>query len=185
MPAPGGDLLSQSSSSAPPLEASPRPARPLPPPIITTTSQVGQSRRALPDRNVTEATIEQAYVDFIFYCNPGVSADADDEPLREAFRSPPRSGGKSFDIFVLYQLIRELESKELKSWTELALKLGVEPPDQEKGGSSQKIQQYAVRLKVRFFFLTQYASYHVSFPLHPSTPLYKYVRYDIRWRYHI
>ena len=154
MPAPGDGLLPQPPSSAPPVEAPSRPARPLPPPIITTTSQMGQSRRVLPDKNVTEATIEQAYVDFIFYCNPGVPADADDEPLRDAFRSPPRSGGKSFNIFVLYQLIGALESKELKSWTELALKLGVEPPDQEKGGSSQKIQQYAVRLKVRFFFFS-------------------------------
>jgi hypothetical protein len=69
--------------------------------------------------------------------------------LREAFRTPPKSGGKSFSTFALFGLIQKLETKELKTWAELALQLGVEPPDQEKGQSSQKIQQYAVRLKVR------------------------------------
>jgi len=82
------------------------------------------------------------------YCNPGVPLDTETASLREAFRTPPKSGGKSFSTFTLFELIKKLETKELKTWAELALKLGVEPPDQEKGQSSQKIQQYAVRLKV-------------------------------------
>jgi hypothetical protein len=42
-----------------------------------------------------------------------------------------------------------LDSKEIQTWTRLALDLGVEPPDMEKGQSTQKVQQYSVRLKVR------------------------------------
>ncbi|CAK7227719.1 hypothetical protein SBRCBS47491_006663 [Sporothrix bragantina] len=101
----------------------------------------------LPNRTVTAATIEDAYVSFILACNPAVSPSTDTTALREAFRTPPRSDGKSFSIFTLYQLICQLEDREIKTWAELALKLGVEPPDQDKGQSSQKIQQYAVRLK--------------------------------------
>ncbi|KAK5660647.1 hypothetical protein OQA88_12011 [Cercophora sp. LCS_1] len=104
-------------------------------------------RPSLPDRNVTDDSIEDAYVDFVLYCNPAVPLDTETNALREAFRTPPKSGGKSFSTFTLYELIKKLENKELKTWAELALKLGVEPPDQEKGQSSQKIQQYAVRLK--------------------------------------
>ncbi len=106
------------------------------------------ARHMLPDRNVTGTTIEDAYVSFILCCNPAVSPSTDTVALREAFQTPPRSGGKSFSIYTLYQLIRQLEDREIKTWAELALKLGVEPPDQDKGQSSQKIQQYAVRLKV-------------------------------------
>jgi len=104
--------------------------------------------RRLPDRNVNGTSIEDAFVAFILYCNPGVPPETDSAALREAFRTPPKSGGKSFSTFALFELIKKLETKELKTWAELALKLGVEPPDQEKGQSSQKIQQYAVRLKV-------------------------------------
>ena len=104
--------------------------------------------RRLPDRAVTAASIEDAFVSFILYCNPGVPPETDSAALREAFRTPPKSGGKSFSTFTLFELIQKLETKELKTWAELALRLGVEPPDQEKGQSSQKIQQYAVRLKV-------------------------------------
>ena len=105
-------------------------------------------RRHLPDRNVSSATIENAFVNFILFCNPGVPLDVNTSALREGFQSPPRSVGKSFSTFPLFELIRQLETKELKTWAELALKLGVEPPDPEKGESTQKIQQYAVRLKV-------------------------------------
>ncbi|KAL1873077.1 hypothetical protein VTK73DRAFT_1174 [Phialemonium thermophilum] len=104
-------------------------------------------RPMLPHRDVTKDTIEDAYVQFILHCNPAVPRDCDTAALREAFRNPPKSGGKTFNTFTLFQLIRQLEAKELKTWAELALKLGVEPPDQDKGQSSQKIQQYAVRLK--------------------------------------
>lgn len=161
MPGPDGAVAFSSASSHHPDTSRPRP---MPPPIITTTPAEATAAaapmpvsapqpevaRALPAKDsITSGTIEQAYVDFIFYCNPEVPSRTDTAVLRETFRTPPKSGGKSFDTFLLYQLIQKLESKELKTWAELALKLGVEPPDQEKGESSQKIQQYAVRLKVR------------------------------------
>lgn len=84
---------------------------------------------------------------FILHCNPAVPPETDTAALREAFQTPPKSGGKTFDTFTLFELIKRLEARELKTWAELALKLGVEPPDADKGQSSQKIQQYAVRLK--------------------------------------
>lgn len=102
----------------------------------------------LPDKHVTADTIEDAFASFILHCNPAVPPETDTAALREAFRMPPKSGGKTFSSFRLFQLICELDKKTLKTWAELALKLGVEPPDTEKGQSSQKIQQYAVRLKV-------------------------------------
>ncbi|KAI0025855.1 ARS binding protein 2-domain-containing protein [Xylariomycetidae sp. FL0641] len=112
-----------------------------------TTPQSARMRPTLPHRNVTAETIEDAYVNFILYCNPAVSLDVDTAALRESFRSPPKSEGKSFSTFTLFELITKLHHKEIKTWAELALRLGVEPPDQDKGQSSQKIQQYAVRLK--------------------------------------
>lgn len=105
-------------------------------------------RHTLPDRSVTSSTIEHAYVSFILYCNPAVPPNCNSLALREAFQTPPRSGGKSFSIYTLFLLICQLENKQIKTWAELALKLGVDPPDQDSGQSSQKIQQYAVRLKV-------------------------------------
>ncbi|KAM7199599.1 ARS-binding protein 2 [Rhypophila sp. PSN 637] len=104
-------------------------------------------RPPLPDSKVDSSSIVDAYVSFILHCNPAVPPDSDPAALREAFLAPPKSGGKTFSTFTLFELIKQLETKELKTWAELALKLGVEPPDQEKGQSSQKIQQYAVRLK--------------------------------------
>ncbi|KAI1382759.1 ARS binding protein 2-domain-containing protein [Hypoxylon trugodes] len=112
-----------------------------------TPRSVGMVRPTLPQRGVTSASIEDAYVSFILYCNPAVPLETDTYALREAFRTPPKSEGKSFSTFTLFELIKKLHSKELKTWAELALKLGVEPPDHDKGQSSQKIQQYAVRLK--------------------------------------
>lgn len=106
-------------------------------------------RSSLPHRNVTAATIEDAYVAFIIYCNPALPVDCDTESLREAFRNPPRSGGKIFDPFTIYELVRQFYDKEIKTWTELTMKLGVEPPDPSKEESVQKIAQYGVRLKVR------------------------------------
>lgn len=108
------------------------------------------TRLALPSRDVDADTIEDTYVHFILYCNPGVPIESDTTGLREAFRTPPKSGGKSFSTWALFELIAQFQNKEIKTWGELALKLGVEPPDQDKGQSSQKIQQYAVRLKVTF-----------------------------------
>lgn len=115
----------------------------------------------LPGRTVTSDTIEDTYVQFILCCNPAVPADTDTAVLREAFQTPPKSGGKTFNTFRLFELIKQLEAKELKTWAELALKLGVEPPDQDKGQSSQKIQQYAVRLKV-FLLLSVFSRMHAD-----------------------
>lgn len=107
-----------------------------------------QTPIALPSRNVNAENIEDIYVQFILACNPAVPADVDTEALREAFQTPPKSRGKSFSTWTLFELITQFQKKQIKTWGELALTLGVEPPDQDKGESSQKIQQYAVRLKV-------------------------------------
>ncbi|KUL87303.1 hypothetical protein ZTR_03326 [Talaromyces verruculosus] len=99
--------------------------------------------RALPSREVTDETIDDAYVAFIMYCNPNVPSSADSSELRKTFRAPPRSDGKNFSIYVLWELIRKLDRKELKTWIQLAIELGVEPPSIEKKQSTQKVQQYA------------------------------------------
>ncbi|KAK1774563.1 ARS binding protein 2-domain-containing protein [Copromyces sp. CBS 386.78] len=140
-PQPAAAMSAPASTSAAPAHtaATPRPARPNYPPYAT--------RPPLPDVKVTQETIEDAYVDFIFHCNPHVPLETDTVVLRDTFSDPPKSGGKSFNTFVLFGLIKQLETKEIKTWAELALKLGVDPPDTDKGESSQKIQQYAVRLK--------------------------------------
>jgi hypothetical protein len=105
--------------------------------------------RVLPTRDVTDETIDDTYVSFILYCNPNVPSSVDTSELRKTFRCPPRSDGKSFSVFRLFELIRKLDNKELKTWIQLAIELGVEPPSMEKKQSTQKVQQYAVRLKVR------------------------------------
>lgn len=104
--------------------------------------------RILPPREITDETIDDAYILFILYCNPNVPSSVDTLELRRTFRSPPRSDGKSFSIFTLFELIRKFDNKELKTWIQLAIELGVEPPSMEKKQSTQKVQQYAVRLKV-------------------------------------
>ncbi|KAG5978116.1 hypothetical protein E4U55_006400 [Claviceps digitariae] len=101
----------------------------------------------LPDRRVTPSTIEDAYVSFIFYCNPALPLSSDTESLREAFRTPPKSGGKAFDTFAIYELVQKFYQREIKTWTELTTTLGVEPPDLSKDESAQKVAQYGVRLK--------------------------------------
>lgn len=94
--------------------------------------------------------MDDAYVQFILYCNPSIATDTDTTELRRGFRAPPKSDGKTFSPYTLFNLIAKLEDKAdgIDNWTKLVLELGVEPPDQEKGQSSQKVQQYAVRLKV-------------------------------------
>ncbi|KAL2135792.1 hypothetical protein VTI74DRAFT_6858 [Chaetomium olivicolor] len=132
------------------IQRTPQPVFTASPPSVqpSSTERPSATGRSLPDKDVADAaSIEDAYVAFILYCNPAVPLETDTTALREAFRIPPKSGGKSFSTYVLFELIKKLETKELKTWAELALKLGVEPPDQEKGESAQKIQQYAVRLK--------------------------------------
>lgn len=116
--------------------------------ISSSSPDVQASGRSLPSRDVTEETFDNAYVSFIMYCNPSVPVDTNPEELKKILRSPPKSDGKNFSTYVLFQLIRKLESKELKTWAQLALELGVEPPALDKGQSAQKVQQYAVRLKV-------------------------------------
>ena len=84
------------------------------------------------------------------YCNPSIDVGSDTGELRRGFRAPPKSDGKTFSPYHLFTLIAKLEDKKdgIENWTTLVLELGVEPPDQDKRQSSQKLQQYAVRLKV-------------------------------------
>jgi hypothetical protein len=124
------------------------PSRPNPPSTPSADEAPRQERRSLPTRAVTDDNFDDAYVDFIMYCNPTVALDTDTTELRKIFRAPPKSDGKSFSTFTLFQLIGKLEQKEIKTWAQLALDLGVEAPSSEKGQSAQKVQQYAVRLKV-------------------------------------
>lgn len=132
---------------SPPLDTTPR-SRQLSADVPTPVEQ-----RQLPSPAVTDATIDDAYVQFILYSNPAVPHSVDTAELRKTFRSPPRSDGKLFNIHTLWELIRKLENKELKTWTQLAIDLGVEPPSADKGQSAQKVQQYAVRLKVDAYTL--------------------------------
>jgi hypothetical protein len=139
-------MLSQSHPQGPPPQASPKDGNGSPPEAAAANGPA--ARPSLPDRNVTEATIEDAYVRFIFYCNPALPLYPDTQALREAFRNPPRSGGRVFSPFRVYELVTEFYQKEIKTWTELTIKLGVEPPDPAKDESTQKVAQYGVRLKV-------------------------------------
>ena len=101
----------------------------------------------LPDRNVTEETLEDAYIEFIWHCNPALPPESDKNSLRDAFRNPPRSGGQVFSTWTILELVRKFYGKEIKTWTELTIKLGVQPPVPGKEESAQKIAQYGVRLK--------------------------------------
>ena len=112
------------------------------------TSTQDSEDRGLPSADITDESIDQAYVDFIFYCNPSIPMDVDATELKKGFRNPPMSDGKKFSPFTLYGLIARLESKDIKTWVQLVTELGVEHPDPAKNQSSQKVQQYAVRLKV-------------------------------------
>lgn len=103
--------------------------------------------RSLPNRDVNDATIDDAYAAFVLYCNPTFPISTDTSELKKTFRKPPMSDGKGFSTWDLFVLIRKLDQKEIKTWTQLALDLGVEPPSAEKGQSTQKVQQYSVRLK--------------------------------------
>jgi len=116
--------------------------------ISTLNAESPRNTRSLPSRTVTDHTFDDAYSGFILYCNPTIPLDTDTTELKKIFRAPPKSDGKNFSTFTLFELIRKLESKEIKTWAQLALDLGVEAPDLEKGQSAQKVQQFAVRLKV-------------------------------------
>ncbi|EME85887.1 uncharacterized protein MYCFIDRAFT_161512, partial [Pseudocercospora fijiensis CIRAD86] len=105
------------------------------------------SDRQLPSRDVSASTITQAFVDYILYCNPNFPLDVDTTTLRANFESPPKSDSKDFEVLKLFELIKKFDAKEIKTWGQLALDLGVEAPDLSKGQSVQKVQQYSVRLK--------------------------------------
>ena len=104
----------------------------------------------MPDRNVTPETLVDAYVSFIYYCNPALPPDADTGALRLAFRSPPKNAGRSFSTFTIFELVKQFTAGEIKTWTDLIIALGVAPPDVSNNESSQKVAQYGVRLKVRY-----------------------------------
>lgn len=101
----------------------------------------------LPSRDVTADSIADAFVDFILYCNPNFPLDVETATLKSTFQSPPKSDNKDFETFRLFELIKKFDAKEIKTWGQLALDLGVEAPDVAKGQSVQKVQQYSVRLK--------------------------------------
>ena len=107
-----------------------------------------ESPRALPDKEVMAETIEDAYVQFIWYCNPMLASTYSTDELRRGFGSVPRADGKTFQTWSLFELVKRLERGEIATWNVLVLELGVEKPDTSKGQSGQKLGQYAVRLKV-------------------------------------
>ena len=109
---------------------------------------INRSFRTLPDREVTPETLEDAYIQFIWYCNPVLAPTFSTRELRKGFLSVPRADGKIFETFNLFELVKKLESGEIGTWNYLVLELGVERPDPSKGQSNQKLGQYAVRLKV-------------------------------------
>ena len=152
-----GDMSRSSQTPSTPSNASPRfTARsPTSQPNQITPSYVPNDRPA-PSRDVSDDTIDDAYATFILYCNPSFPISTDTSELTKLFRTPPKSDGKAFSTWSLFGLIRKFDAKEIKTWTQLALDLGVEPPDTDKGQSTQKVQQYSVRLKVRYdsFFFT-------------------------------
>ena len=165
-------------SMQPPSSVSPRlsnatPARGSPLP----TSQPAD--RSLPSREVTVDTIADAYVRFILFCNPHFPLSTETSTLEKSFRSPPKSDNKDFDTYRLFELVKQFDAKEIKTWGQLALDLGVEAPDLSKGQSTQKVQQYTVRLKrwmramhVDAFFeylLGKQHAYLIEIP-HPSEP---------------
>ena len=131
-------------------------------PQQSSESEHSSPERSLPDKDVTEESIDAAYADFILYCNPSIPQDVDTEELKRGFRNPPRSDGNSFSPWTLFNLLNRLEKKEIKTWSHLVMELGVEPPDREKNQSAQKVQQYAVRLKVRLLWLGIVCIIHVS-----------------------
>ena len=104
--------------------------------------------RSLPSTDIDNESIDEAYVQFIFYCNPSIALTTDTTELKRGFRSMPKTDGNCFDTFTLFQLIKKLEEREIETWSQLVIELGVEPPDTTKNQSSQKVQQFAVRLKV-------------------------------------
>jgi hypothetical protein len=156
---------SPAGGSPPPAQSyypadAPRPALPAPTPSAPAQQQqrlppheqshLPPSDRSLPSRDFPDdQAFEDAYVAFVLYCNPSFPLSVDATELRRNFSSPPKSDGKLFSVTTLFDLLKKLDAKVIKTWTDLALELGVEKP--VAGQSSQKVQQYSVRLKVRHF----------------------------------
>ncbi|CAG8477472.1 15060_t:CDS:1 [Cetraspora pellucida] len=140
------------SISAPPINI---PNSTVPAFDISSGQSANISRRHLPQKDVTQANIANRYVEFILYCNPSAPSDLDVTSLIRSFNAVPKSDGKTFETWVLFQLVSKHHSGEIKTWTKLAQQLGVE---RTSGSSPQKIQQYAVRLKVCLFIFHSYLS---------------------------
>lgn len=120
------------------------------------------SDRSLPSTDtISSENIAEVYAAFILYCNPYFPSNYDPTELKKVFKKPPMSDNKTFDPYHLFALLKKLEQGEIKTWIQLALDLGVEPPDVEKGQSTQKVQQYAVRLKVRLLCISDFSSLFV------------------------
>ncbi|EUC36312.1 hypothetical protein COCCADRAFT_2615 [Bipolaris zeicola 26-R-13] len=111
------------------------------------TAHFEPADRDPPPRDVSDDTIDNAYAAFILYCNPNFPTTTDTTELVKLFRTPPKSDGNAFSTWALFELIRKFDAKEIKTWTQLALDLGVKPPNTDEGQSTQKVQQYSVRLK--------------------------------------
>ncbi|KAK9428066.1 ARS binding protein 2-domain-containing protein [Lipomyces doorenjongii] len=122
-------------------------------PQLSQSSYMPQDRSLPPIPTLDESTsigsIEDAFVQFILYCNPALPLNLDATELRRAFRNVPKSDGKAFEVNRLLALLRQFETGEIMTWTRLVTALGVERTPQQ---STQKIQQYAVRLKVEYKF---------------------------------
>lgn len=105
---------------------------------VKTPSDEVQARK-LPSRNVTPDSLTKTYVDFILYCNPHFSMTVDTSQLEEKFNSVPKTDNKEFETWRLFELIKRFDAKEIETWGQLALDLGVEPPDASKQQSIQKV----------------------------------------------
>jgi len=149
-----GDMSRASQTPSTPSNASPRFSAISPASQSKQTSNYTPADRHAPSRDVSDDTLDGAYAAFILYCNPNFATTIDTAELTRLFRTPPKSDGKAFSTWTLFELIRKFDANEIKTWTQLALDLGVERPDTEKGQSTQKVQQYSVRLKVghNFFY---------------------------------
>ncbi|KAK5171521.1 hypothetical protein LTR04_002412 [Oleoguttula sp. CCFEE 6159] len=107
--------------------------------------------RSLPSRHVSDENIDEAYAAFIFYCNPSFPTSLDPAELKRAFRAPPKSDGHAYSTFHLFELVSKLDSKEIKTWSQLALDLGVERPSD--GQSTQKRWMRAMHIDAFFEYL--------------------------------
>jgi hypothetical protein len=150
------------SSQTPPASANASPRfsaiSPTSQPRQVTAHYVPEDRNP-PPHDVSDETIDDAYAAFILYCNPHFPTSIDTTELVKLFRTPPKSDGNAFSTWALFELIRKFDAKEIKTWTQLALDLGVKPPNTDEGQSTQKVQQYSVRLKVR---LSTSFMFHIS-----------------------